>query len=277
MQIDELNPGEIKAGTERIHVDRGNGFESLPLSPQGGGLFLAELYGGPDCGTPIRYYFSAQSNSAGITWTYPAGAPSAFLSATSANREQIAFDDPAEIDLGWTVGDIGDSATTGIWELADPEGTGAQPEDDHTPTGTQCWFTGQGSASLGSNDVDGGSTTLFSPVMDATGMNDPVLSYWRWYSNDQGFTPDDEFVVEISNNAGATWFPLETLTNSTTGWERFRVNVSDVLPPTNQMQLKFIATDALTGSIVEAAVDDLTISEFRCRGDRRKVRGLLAR
>ena len=59
---------------------------------------------------------------------------------------------------GFIGGAPGDTATTGQWTLGNPIGTDAQPEDDHTAVGVNCWFTGQGSpgGSVGENDVDGG-------------------------------------------------------------------------------------------------------------------------
>ena len=47
---------------------------------------------------------------------------------------EVLLDDPFEEPNGWTAGVPGDDATTGIWVRADPVGTAAQPEDDHTPT-----------------------------------------------------------------------------------------------------------------------------------------------
>jgi hypothetical protein len=38
----------------------------------------------------------------------------------------------------------------------------------------------------GSNDVDHGKNTLYSPKFDLTGYVIPAISYYRWYSNDQG-------------------------------------------------------------------------------------------
>src|SRR5690606_37789233 len=116
---------------------------------------------------------------------------------------------------GWAAGAPGDNASTGIWERGNPNGTSAQPEDDHTPPpGVKCWFTGQGTpgGSVGENDVDGGTTTLLSPVFAAAGLTTAEISYWRWYSNDEGASPNnDVFVVGISNNGGSNWVTVETV------------------------------------------------------------------
>ncbi len=170
------------------------------------------------------------------------------------------FADDMETDLGWTAGLPGDTATTGQWLRADPVGTEYQPEDDHTPDpGVLCFVTGNSfpGDTAGAADVDGGTTTLLSPVFDLTGNDWAMVSYWRYYVLETSY--DDEFVVDITNNAGASWSNLETVT-STTGWfqARFELEPAD-LAFTDQMQLRFRATDTGSGSLVEALIDDLVI------------------
>jgi choice-of-anchor B domain-containing protein len=172
--------------------------------------------------------------------------------------------DDIESDQGWTVGAAGDGATTGIWTRVDPRGTAAQPEDDHTNApGVTCWVTGQGpvGGGVGDNDVDGGQTTLLSPIYDLSGQSDVGISYFRWYVNDAGSNPgEDPFTVDVTTN-GLTWTNIETILTSNASWEQVSVTLSDLgLTPTSQVQLRFIAIDAgFGGSIVEAAIDDLEI------------------
>jgi hypothetical protein len=177
----------------------------------------------------------------------------------------MPYVDEVETDLGWTVGLADDTATTGIWVRVDPNGTASQAEDDHTVAGTMCWVTGQGAVGgpIGENDVDGGRTTLTSPTIDGSTLSDPTLAYWRWVS---ATDPADVFTVQISNDDGATWSVLETRGVSSPGWNLFQVQLADVLPPTNQMRLRFQAQDAGSGSIVEAGIDDLSISGRVCDG-----------
>ena len=55
----------------------------------------------------------------------------------------------------------------------------------------------------GTNDVDGGATSLYSPVYDLTGADSAKVKYWRWYSNDKGNNPNsDTWVVQVRNNGG---------------------------------------------------------------------------
>lgn len=174
-----------------------------------------------------------------------------------------------EAHPGWTVGDTGDNATSGIWERNNPVGTAygtlqVQPEDDHTPApGTMCYVTGNGSMDPDGDDVDNGKTTLKTAVFDLAGEDDALISYWRWYA-DLGpfFSNNDLFVVDISNDAGATWVNLETLDHTINYWQEATFRVSDFLTPTNLMMLRFIARDEPDDSYCEACIDDFTVKTY---------------
>ena len=110
-----------------------------------------------------------------------------------------------EADAGWQAGAPGDGATSGKWVRAIPVGTVAQPATDHTEAGSACYVTGNGTAGApaGEADVDGGATTLLSPVWDLRGASGARISYWRWFSNDQGTFPDEDvWSVDVSNDGG---------------------------------------------------------------------------
>jgi hypothetical protein len=40
--------------------------------------------------------------------------------------------------------------------------------------------------------------------------------------------------------------------------------VADLVVPTEQVRLRFIASDVAAGSLVEAGIDDLAVTSFRC-------------
>jgi len=167
-----------------------------------------------------------------------------------------------ESDQGWTVGDLGDNATTGVWERCDPQATVAQPEDDHTPDpGVNAYITQCAAGSgQGSYDVDGGKTTLLSPDFDLSDEPNAYVRYYRWYSNDTGASPEtDDWVVDVSADAGSTWVNLETLSSSDRTWRMVERNLEDYIALTSQVKFRFIARDDDPGSIVEAGVDDFSI------------------
>ena len=70
-------------------------------------------------------------------------------------------------------------------------------------------------------------------------------------------------MVEISNDGGQNWTNVETVGPSgpetVGGWVFHIFKVSDRVTPTSNVVLRFIASDIDTGSVVEAAVDDLVI------------------
>ena len=181
----------------------------------------------------------------------------------------VVFED-FETDTGWTVGADSDTATRGQWEWVDPNGTEAQTEHDHTPgDGSMCYVTGQGApgADVGDFDVDGGTTSLISPPYLLCG--DAVIEYWRWYSNDAGNAPHmDIFVVEVSDDNGDTWVNVETVgpagEETSAGWFQHAFRLSDFVNPSPDVRLRFIADDAPPGSVIEAAIDDLTITADTC-------------
>jgi hypothetical protein len=129
-----------------------------------------------------------------------------------------------------------------------------------------CFVTGQGTpgGAIGENDVDGGTTTLLTPVFDLSAASQMCkIAYVRWYSNNQGGAPNaDNWVVDISNDGGSTWTSVENTNppnNLQNVWVNVLVDVVALFGTPNQVQLRFKASDLATGSIVEAAVDDLVI------------------
>jgi hypothetical protein len=254
-------------------------FTETDLTPLGGDRYEVVLPGA-ECGAQIQYYFQADTTRR-TRVNSPPNAPTSFYVADVAIT--VLFEDDMESDQGWTVGSSEDDATNGIWNRMDPEGTiyrnqQIQPEDDHSPAGSQCWVTdGRAGDIAFSYNVDGGKTTLVSPTLDLADAQDPVISYWRWYYNNAVLdTPDDVLEVDISNDDGESWVNLEccgpegVLTDGV--WYRRDFHVADFLEPTAQVKVRFVASDYAESSLVEVAVDDFRViasgcgAEF-CRGD----------
>ena len=141
---------------------------------------------------------------------------------------------------------------------------------DSNDPGALCFVTdGRAGSSLGSFDVDGGSTTLTSPAFAVNNQFAATLSYWRWFSNSTGANPgQDTFRIQISNNNGTTWTPIETVgptgPEAAGGWNFREFTLGALTTPTNQTRVRFIAEDQGGGSIVEAAVDNFRIQTVTC-------------
>ena len=264
-------------GTGRLFYSAGASttFASVLMSQVAANQYIATLPASA-CGSSLRFYVSASATN-GTAGTSPANAPTGFYTAISATGVNSTFVDTVETAVaGWTLSTAGDTATAGLWTRGDPVGTAngsiqVQPETDVTAApGVNCFFTGQGTAggTLGAADVDGGTTTLTSPTMDASG-GEAYVSYYRWYSNQQGGAPNaDVFRVQISNNNGASWTTLETVgptgTEVNGGWIFKEFRVASVVAATNQVRVRFIAEDLGTGSLIEAAVDEVRMRVVEC-------------
>jgi len=224
-----------------------------------------------ECGN-VEYYFSVQSTG-GATITSPANAPTSVYTLAASEGvswTSIASDDFEAANPGWTVSG---AATTGAWLRENPIGTAAQPEDDHSAIGTLCWFTGQGTpgGAVGEADVDGGQTILTSPAFDLSGGDDGRVSFWLWYHNFGGAAPNaDVFTTQVSPDNGSTWLTADVVGPDTAtgfnGWALRSFNLLDIagMSMTNQVRVRFIAEDVGSGSIVEAAIDDLTVERGEC-------------
>lgn len=253
-------------GTGVLHYDIGAGFQTVAMTVVSANVYDAVFPAIP-CGTLVTYYVSVESVS-GSTYTSPSSAPSATYSAISAVAITNAFEDNFQGNMGWTVTG---NAADGQWQRGVPAGGGdrGDPAADGDGSGA-CYVTDN---VAGNSDVDDGSTVLTSPTMDgsANASDDVVLSYYRWYSNNFGADPNNDiFEVEISNDNGATWIDLETVgpagSETGGGWFFKSFNVRDFLTPTNQMRVRFTASDLGDGSVVEAGVDGVKIDVVECGG-----------
>jgi choice-of-anchor B domain-containing protein len=268
--ITEANSGDLALGTERLFYDAGAGWVEVPLNALGGGLYDA-TFPALACGTSVQWYVGAES-STGIFWSSPSDAPATNYASIVAGNALIVSNYDMETTAGWVAGAAGDNATGGTWTRVDPNGTVAQAEDDTSFTGTRAWVTGQNPAGDKDNgDVDGGTTTLLSPVLNLGSLNDPFIGYRRWYSNDKGSNPSsDSFKIDISFDGGSSWSNVETVgrtgAGTSGGWLVHSFRVADFGTPNNQVKLRFVASDLGGASTVEAGIDDVVVADLDCNG-----------
>jgi hypothetical protein len=250
-----LNPDSLL-----VRYSTGSGENTLTMSPTGNPDEYEALVPAQPGGTYVSYYIVAEDTDSNRSM-HPGGAPAEVHTFFVGTITTIAEHD-FESDHGWTVGDVDDDATTGIWQRCDPEATEAQPEDDHTPDpGVNAYITHCAAGTgQGANDVDGGKTTLFSPVFDLSTYPNAWVRYYRWYSNDTGASPEtDDWLVDVSDDGGSTWARLDSLRASERPWTLVERDLEDYVELTSQIRFRFIASDTDPGSIVEAGVDDFSI------------------
>ncbi len=245
-------------GTALLHYRYDDGaFHEVALTQVSGELYRATLPP-PDCGDTPEYYFSAEGDATGVVYDPPAGASAAYV-AFVGNFISI-MDDDFETDQGWTVSND-PSLAGGAWERGVPVGGGDRqdPAEDYDGSG-QCYLT----ENLDDNsDVDGGPTILVSPVFDLSTAANPVLRYARYWANDD--QDGDPMNVEISNNAGGTWFPVETVANLENEWFEHAVYITHYITVlTDQMQVRFSVEDVPNNSIDEGGIDAFEVFEVEC-------------
>jgi len=234
----------------------GGAYIGTPLTAVGGGLYEGTLPP-PDCGDAPEFYFVAEGSVTGPVYL-PAGAPGTVYVAYVGTYISI-LDDDFESDLGWTV-ENDPSLTDGAWERGVPadDGVDGDPLMDYDGSG-QCYLTAN---RLGNSDVDGGPTYLLSPVLDLSGTTNPVLRYARWWSNDD--QDSDPFRVEVSNDGGSTWTLLEEVVNIPSGWVERSFYLAEYIGLTDQMVLRFSASDNPNNSKDEGAVDAVQVFDIQC-------------
>ncbi len=213
------------------------------------------------CGASVEWFLTAETTVGTARLPRSPGAVFTTLLVETSN----AFEDTFESNLGWIVGAATDTATGGVWTRVDPVGTAAQPENDSTDRGAFCFVTGQGAAggAIGAADVDGGTTTLTSPVLMVPGA-DARIAYRRWYSNNAGSSPNtDSMPVAISANGGP-FVQLELVSENAAAWVEKSFRIADVAPGATSVRLRFEARDLGAGSIVEAGVDHVRVLVSDC-------------
>jgi hypothetical protein len=132
----------------------------------------------------------------------------------------------------------------------------------------------------GDSDVDKDWTRLTSPVIDLSGGEEAVVEFAFWYRNDRGDNANgDYFLVYLSDDGGASWVPADTIGPRAplpVGWKTRTILVSEHVALTDSVRFRVQVADEPGGSLVEAAIDDFTVSYLSCEAERDGPAGALA-
>ena len=177
----------------------------------------------------------------------------------------VFFDD-FESDQGWVADPDGtDTATTGTWQVADPQPTssgGVTLQLGDTVSGTRDLVTGSAAgSSAGANDIDNGDTTVRSPSISlppGTGL-ELTFSYYLAHLNNA--TSADYLRLNVLSGSGTTlaFEQLGAGVDRPATWSTATVDLTGFAG--QAIQLQFEAADAGGGSLVEAGVDGVAITE----------------
>jgi hypothetical protein len=254
----EIIPGQESyvPGTGTLYYRFDNGaYTPVALVPQGGNLYEATIpHTSP--GDEPQFYFSANGDG-GTTVYSPYNAPTDVYTFDLGFME-VLMEDDFETDMGWTVENT--SVDTGAWERGVPQSTDAQPGQDHSPVGTNCFVTGRlAGTSVGTYDLDGGPTRLISPSVDLSGGDGVIQFYLYFYHTDYG--TQQPLQIHISNNDGAQWWFVKNVTHAPS-WTLHSITVSDYVTPSAQVKIRISVQDNPNDDIVEALLDDFSVVRY---------------
>jgi hypothetical protein len=186
------------------------------------------------------------------------------LTVNPAGGQVTVFFDDFETAQGWVTNANGtDTATTGQWARANPETTtsGVTLQNGTTPSGVNDLVTGPlAGASAGANDVDGGTTTITSPAITLPTTGTLTLSFQFYLAHLNNATNADFFRAVIVGSTTSTVFQeLGDAASDGGTFTTASVNISAFAGQT--IRIRFEAADAATASLIEAAVDDVRITQ----------------
>jgi hypothetical protein len=173
------------------------------------------------------------------------------------------FSDDFETDKGWTRNaSATDTATTGLWERAVPQATtsGGTQQVGTTPSGTRDLVTGAtAGASVGANDVDGGTTSIRSPAITIPATGTTTLSLKSYFAHLNNSGTDDFLRVQVVGTTTTT--VLQVLGSAAQVNGAFTTTSANISAFAGQsVRILITVADAGTGSLVEAGVDDVVIT-----------------
>jgi extracellular elastinolytic metalloproteinase len=176
----------------------------------------------------------------------------------------VVFFDNFETSLGWVTNAGGtDTATTGRWERGNPEATNSSGPKQlgTTVSGVNDLVTGRLAGSAGgTNDVDGGTTSIRSPLIALPSTGTLTLSFSFYLAHGSNATSADFLRVRIVSGAATTtvFTRLGAAANVDGAWASTSVSLNAFAGQSIQILIE--AADASTASLVEAGIDDVRVT-----------------
>jgi hypothetical protein len=157
----------------------------------------------------------------------------------------------------------GDTATTGLWERGDPDQTasGSIMQLGNCASGPNCLVTGRaGGASVGANDIDGGVTSIASPLipLPSSGTLSLSFAYYLAHLNNSS-SADFLRVIVVGSSSSVVFQELGAATNDGASYATATANITAFAGQTIRILVQ--AADAATGSLIEASIDNVVITQ----------------
>ncbi|HSH21886.1 MAG TPA: M14 family zinc carboxypeptidase, partial [Candidatus Caenarcaniphilales bacterium] len=229
--------------------------------------FTVEMY--PASGGSMRYY----------------PAPSLIGPETRRNRDAVLYlleqadcgyraaglgathcgplNDDFEASRGWTTNADGtDTANAGSWQRAVPRETKTSAgvkQTSSVTSGRMAFVTGAAAGSApGSNDIDGGTTSVLSPRIALGAGQSWTLSFRYTFAHDSQSSPADFLRVRVVGSTTSTVFTVTgAATERNARWRAATVSLSAFAG--EKVRLLVEASDGDADSLVEAAVEDVRV------------------
>ncbi len=175
----------------------------------------------------------------------------------------LPFVDDFESLTGWVANAAGtDSATSGRWEHGDPQATNSSGPKQLGTTVSGAYDLVTGAAAgrdADSYDVDGGVTSIRSPNITLPESGAITLSLSYYLAHGKNATSEDYFRVRVVGASTATLLEVRgKKSNVDAVWKRFSASLNAFAGQTVYLLIE--AADLGKASLVEAAVDDLSIT-----------------
>lgn len=164
---------------------------------------------------------------------------------------------------GWVTNPDGtDTATTGQWERADPEQTTNGEtvlQLGATVSGQNALATGSSAGdNIGTNDIDGGRTSIRSPNVVLPGASEATLSFSYYLAHlDNADSADFLRISVVGSTTVLIFEELGDAVDDAGNWSTFSADLSSFAGQTIFLLIE--AADEGDNSLVEAGLDDVEI------------------
>jgi hypothetical protein len=174
------------------------------------------------------------------------------------------YSDNFETATGWTTNPSGtDTATTGQWERGDPEPTTSSGAKQlgTTVSGSNDLVTGRlAGSSAGAFDIDGGVTSVRSPLISMPSTGTLTLSLSWYLAHGSNSSSADFLRVRVVGSTTQTVLSRVGAATDVDGtWTVGSANISGFAGQSVRILIE--AADASTASLVEAGVDNVSITQ----------------
>jgi aminopeptidase S len=172
--------------------------------------------------------------------------------------------DDFETGRGWRSDPAGsDTATSGAWQRAVPQktqnGAGIK-QPSVVPSGETALVTGAAAgANASANDVDGGTTSIQSPLfkLGAAGSTGWTLTFRYTFGHNAGAEAVDFLRISVKGQASPLFLQSGFAGNRNAVWTSASINLDAYAGQTIRLLIE--ARDAGAESLIEAAVDDVRV------------------